>query len=243
MVAPNGARLTPRDHPALPVTLDRILADAAACHAAGADGLHLHLRDADGGHLLDAGAYREALTALRGAVPALRVQITTEAAGRYDPAHQRRVALDGGACAVSVSVREVTADGTDGIAAFYHECAARGIAVQHILYDRADADALSALLPVMPATQVLFVLGRHAPGQRADPADLTPFLDWMAGADAVPDWAACAFGRAETACLVRAHAHGGKLRVGFENARHHADGTVARSNADRVAAVRAAAGI
>ena len=57
-----------------------------------------------------------------------------------------------------------------------------------------------------------------------------------------PDWAVCAFGRGETACLIEAHRCGGKLRVGFENSLLHADGTIARDNAERVTALRLACG-
>ncbi|MDZ4135170.1 MAG: 3-keto-5-aminohexanoate cleavage protein, partial [Paracoccaceae bacterium] len=49
----------------------------------------------------------------------------------------------------------------------------------------------------------------------------------------------CAFGAAETACLAAAFAQGGKARVGFENSLWHADGSLARDNAERVAAIAA----
>ena len=88
MVAPTGARRTKVDHPALPIILPEILAEAEACHAAGADALHLHVRDATGAHSLDHGLYMEALLALQETLPNLRVQITTESAGRYDVSAQ-----------------------------------------------------------------------------------------------------------------------------------------------------------
>ena len=134
--------------------------------------------------------------------------------------------------------------------AFYAACAERGIAVQHILYDAEDFDLLDRLVPPglvdAPGLQLIFVLGRYSTGQQSAPRDLDPFLDRLAqratpddGADWPADWAACAFGRAETACLRTAHAAGGKLRVGFENNLLHDDGTQARDNAARVAAIRA----
>lgn len=244
MVAPNGATKTKADHPALPVTLDEILATARACFDAGADGLHLHLRTAEGGHLLDTGAYREALVALRAAVPEMALQITTEAAGLYHAGHQRHVALNSGADLVSAAVREIVRDGEAVAARFYAECAERGIAVQHILYDVDDAARLARLLPApllrAPDLQLLFVLGRYTAGQVSSPAMLHPFLDWL-NADALsPDWMVCAFGRGETDCLQAAQAQGGKARVGFENSFEHADGRRAADNAERVAAVAAA---
>jgi len=246
MVAPTGARRGKADHPALPVTLPEIVQTARACHAAGADGLHLHLRDAEGRHLLDAGAYREALAELRRAVPDLAVQVTTEAAGAYAPPHQRAVALGAGADLVSVALREMAAEEKDA-PAFYDACAEQGIAVQHILYDADDFDLLARLLPEglrdAAGLQLIFVLGRYSARQESDARDLTPYLDRLAMREAPADWAACAFGRAETACLKAAHAAGGKLRVGFENSLWHEDGRVARDNAERVRAVALACGL
>jgi uncharacterized protein (DUF849 family) len=242
MVAPNGARRGKADHPALPVTLPEIVETARACRDAGADGLHLHLRDAGGRHLLDAGAYREALDELRRAVPEMALQVTTEAAGLYEPPHQRAVALGAGADLVSVALREMATPPHDATApAFYAACAERGIAVQHILYDAADFDLLARLVPpgllASPDLQMIFVLGRYAAGQDSDPRDLEPFVQRLEQHGTAADWALCAFGRSETACLAAAHAAGGKLRVGFENNLLNGDGRLARDNAERVAVV------
>ena len=242
MVAPNGARLTKADHPALPMTLPEIVVTARDCQAAGADGLHLHLRDAGGEHLLDAGAYREAVQELNAQVPDMAIQITTEAVGKYDPPHQRQVALQSGAMSVSASIRELCRDTEDVTRGFYTECAAQGIAIQHILYDRADGDLLCQTLPSgllnSSDLQLLFVLGRYAADQNSDPHDLDDFMDWLGVHDLSPDWAVCAFGQNDTASLVYAAKLGGKCRVGFENARVHADGRKALNNAERVIAVR-----
>ncbi|GGH29466.1 Uncharacterized conserved protein, DUF849 family [Cribrihabitans marinus] len=238
MVAPNGARRQKSDHPALPVTLNEMLETAAACHAAGADGLHLHLRDADGGHLLDVDSYRTALRALADAVPDLAVQITTEAVGIYAPEVQRRVALGTGADMVSVAIREMCRDPQDVARAFYADCAARGIAVQHILYDLADADLLAGVIGDEAlrdqALQLIYVLGRYSKNQTSEPSDLDPFLAWLQERKLSPDWAICAFGPGETDCLLRAARHGGKCRIGFENSLWNRDGSLARDNAERV---------
>lgn len=237
MVAPNGARLQKSDHPAIPVTLDEIVATARACHAAGAGGLHLHLRDAGGHHLLDAAAYRNALERLSARCPGLMVQITTEATGLYPPDVQRHVALNSGARHVSAALREINRD-PHAAPAFYAQCARAGIAVQHILYDLADARLLKTVLPRdlfrAPGLQLLFVLGRYTENQVSHPEDLDPFLSWMAAEGIAPDWAVCAFGRNETDCLLYAARAGGKCRIGFENARTRRDGTLAVSNEERV---------
>lgn len=241
MVAPNGATRMPADHPALPVTIPQIVATALACHEAGADGIHAHVRDADGRHVLDAGLYGELLAELARAVPGMTAQITTEAQGHYSPAEQRAVvaAIDPAPVSVSVALREMmTEDDPADARRFYHDSAARGLAVQHILYDINDIDRLAAarrggIVPNGPC-QVLLVLGRYTDGQRAIPADLTPLHARLRAQVPDADWAACAFGPLETACLVAAHRSGGTLRVGFENNTVNADGTRAADNADRV---------
>lgn len=234
MVAPNGARKTKADHPALPMTVDEICSDAKECFASGADGIHVHLRDQQGRHLLDAAAYRDVLARLNAVVPDMQVQITTEAAGRYDPAHQCAVALASGAQHVSVSPRELgRALSREDIAQFARNCTASGISVQWILYDAGDF----ALLP-MPmrgsGQKLLFVLGRYDPATDGRPEMLAPFLQALHRREGRADWAACAFGPGETECLLHAAKLGGKLRVGFENSLLGPDGSPAASNAERV---------
>jgi len=244
MVAPTGARRTRADHPALPVTIPEIVATARACHAAGADGLHAHVRDASGAHVLDAGLYRELLAALAAEVPRMMVQITTEAVGRYSPADQYRIVEEVRPAAVSVALREITAEGDDEPRRLFGLCREAGIAVQHILYDEMEVDQLAAAVArgVVPreGLQLLHVLGRHAANEVSRPDDLAQPLARQQATGLDPDWAVCAFGPQETDCLVAARTMGGKVRVGFENNLLNADGTTAHDNADRVREVAAA---
>src|SRR5258706_14841020 len=109
--APNGARKTKADHPAIPIAPDELAREAAKCAAAGASLLHLHVRDAQGGHSLDADAYRAATEAVRRAVGTkLIVQITTEAVGVFTPAQQMACVRAVQPEAVSVAVRELIPD-------------------------------------------------------------------------------------------------------------------------------------
>src|SRR5215475_6542753 len=88
-VAPNGGRRTKADHPAIPLTADELARTAAECLEAGACLIHVHVRQADGSHLLDPDAYRQALGAIRAEVGnRLVIQITTEALGVYAPPAQ-----------------------------------------------------------------------------------------------------------------------------------------------------------
>lgn len=238
-MAPNGARLLKTDHPEVPLTQVEIVACAKACLLAGADGIHAHIRDDAGRHLLDVEAYRELLLDLKDAVPEMAVQITTEAVGIYDVDVQMDVALRSGATMVSAAVREICRAGTQAAASFYNKCAEQDIAIQHILYDTADCALLQSALShralTDPALQILFVLGRHSPTSTADPAELAPFMHWLTEREINPDWAVCAFGATETECLSKAAALGGKCRVGFENSRILSSGSVAKDNAQKVA--------
>jgi 3-keto-5-aminohexanoate cleavage enzyme len=118
MVAPNGARRTPSDHPRLPVTIPDIADTARACQAAGAGAIHLHVRDAHGEHVLDAGLYREAAAAVREATGGeMLIQITTEAVGRYSPAEQIEAAMAAEPEAISAALRELAPTRADERAA------------------------------------------------------------------------------------------------------------------------------
>lgn len=239
MVAPNGARRGKADHPALPITIPEIVACAAACFAAGAGGLHAHVRDAEGRHVLDAGLYAELMAELARAVPGMTVQITTEAVGRYTPAEQRSLVTRLRPASVSVALREITDEPDTRLTrAFFHDCAAQGTAVQHILYAADEVDRLAALVAdgTIPggSLQVLHVLGRYTAGQTSSPADLDAPLARQRAHGLSADWAVCAFGPAETACLVAARRAGGKARIGFENNLLMSDGSLAESNAARV---------
>lgn len=244
MVAPNGARRTKVDHPALPVTIGETVSAAAAAFAEGAGALHAHVRDADGRHSLDAGLYRELIAEMAREVPGMAVQITTEAAGRFSPTDQRAVVRAVAPEGVSVALREMwPGPGSDPEARrFYLWAEEAGIAVQHILYAPKDAARLSSMVKAgwLPRrVQCLFVLGSYAPERDGRPEDLPAFLQALAPLGGDPDWAACAFGPTETACLVAAARLGGKIRIGFENNLTGGDGRPAADNAARVREVLA----
>lgn len=238
MVAPNGARRGQADHPTLPVTTGQIVATAQACARAGAAALHLHVRDTDGRHSLDPGRYRETISELATAVPTLRIQITTEAAGCFDVATQLECLKQVRPGWASISVREIARD-PDLAARVYATCADQGTEVQHILY---DTDDISRLLcwqsdgTVRPGQEaVLFVLGLYAPGQVSAPNDLAPF---RAALPSLRNWMVCAFGPQEHACLLAAARNGGQLRVGFENSLTDHRNKPHPNNAASVAALR-----
>jgi len=240
MVAPNGARLKKADHPAIPQTIPEIVSTALACAEAGADGIHAHVRDENGDHTLDAGLYKELLAELAQVVPGIQHQITTEAVGRYTPDEQIRLVRSVHPRSVSVSLAEMTAQGwTSQVEGFYKWCDESEVAVQHILYSPDDFGNLIKLSNQgsIPDTRLrmLFVLGRYGQGVPSQPDAIAGFLQLLPQLKAKPDWAVCAFGQSETACLRAAGQMGGKVRIGFENNTINEDGTIARDNAERIA--------
>ncbi len=243
-VAPNGARRTQRDHRALPITPDELATTAAACAAAGASWLHVHVRDDEGGHTLDAGRYRDAFAAIRERVGSkLLLQMTTEAVGRYSPREQMAAVRAVQPEAVSIAVRELLADDASlpETMRFVGELSERDVAVQFIVYDRGDIERLAGLharpAGLQGCPELLLVLGSYTMHRAAEPTDLLPMLS------ALPSswrWSACAFGAGERRCLAAAAALGGGVRVGFENNLQLPDGSDAADNAAQVAALAAA---
>ena len=244
-VAPNGARKTQADHPAVPISPAELAATAAAAQAAGAAMIHLHVRDGAQKHSLDVGAYREATAAVREAVgDRMVIQVTSEAVGIYNPNQQRAMVRALEPEAVSLAIRELIPDESEEDASreFLAWLAGTGCLPQYILYAPEDVARFGRLqaegvIPPGPAF-LLFVLGRYTPGQRSVPNDLLPYLTEI---EAWPEaaklpWAICAFGPKETACVTAAATLGGHARVGFENNLYLPSGQRARDNAELAAA-------
>ena len=236
MSAPTGARRLKDEHPGIPLSTEEIAATAAEVAEAGADEFHLHVRDDDGVHSLDAGRYREAMAAVAEAAPSLDIQITTESAGIYEVADQL-ACLDALTPAYATAAIRETMRDRDIAAKLYALAAERGIRMQHILFDREDIDLLrrayASGMIADDSRDAIFVLGRYVPPRLAQPWELKPLVD--EAADLALDWAACAFGKHETLCLTEALNLGGSVRVGFENNIHLPDGSLAVSNRDQVA--------
>lgn len=241
-VAPNGGRRTKHDHPAIPLSAAELADTAAECLAAGAAMIHVHVRRADGRHLLDADAYRQAIDAIGSRVgDRLVVQITSEALGIYSPAEQIAVVKATRPEAASLALRELVPDERfePGFAEFLAWMKREEVIPQIILYDPSEAHRLDDLrrrgLVPWDDIPVLFVLGRYTVGQTSQPVDLLPFL--APEAPRFGHWGVCAFGRQEAACVTTAALLGGHVRVGFENNLFLPDGRRASANADLVGAV------
>ncbi len=247
-VAPNGARKTHVDHPALPITPDELATCARQCVDAGAAMLHLHVRRPDGTHSLEPDDYRPAIAAVQQAVgDALVIQITTEAVGIYTPEQQMASVRALQPEAISAALRELVPDAAHEAEAarFFGELAGACTAIQYILYSADDVVRYRDLRTrgVLPDTPhwVLFVLGRYSAGQRSNPTDLLPFLQaWADGGSITANvpWAMCAFGPHEAERALAAALLGGHARIGFENNMALPDGSTAPNNAALVTNLR-----
>jgi uncharacterized protein (DUF849 family) len=237
-VAPNGARRTKADHPALPMTTAEVAAAAKAAMEAGAAMIHFHTRDKEGRHLLDAGASRETMEAIRKLCgDRLILQATTEQAGRYARDAQIAFARALKAEAITIAPREFMPDAGSEIetAKLLDWLHRERTMIQYILYDTNDLARFLDLKTrgLIPGERpsVLYVLGRYSSDGQSKPVDLLPFLGEGLGLV----WSVCAFGLREGACALAAMTLGGHARMGFENNVHLHDGSRAADNAALIA--------
>ena len=240
MSAPTGARRLKDEHPGIPLSVEEVAQTAAEVAAAGADEIHLHVREDDGRHSLDVGRYREMMAAVADAAPDLVQQVTTESAGIYSVADQLACLEQLSPSYATAAVRETMRE-PQLASKIYALAAERGIRMQHILFDREDIDLLRQAYVdkkiADDSREAIFVLGRYTPPRLAQAWELAPLVE--EAADLSLTWAACAFGKHEKACLTEALKLGGSVRVGFENNIHLPDGSPAVSNAEQVAAIAA----
>ena len=243
MVAPNGARRIKKDHHAVPLTIKETVETAKACYSAGAGAIHLHVRDEQGNHVLDAGLYKEALNELESQVPNMHIQVTTEAVGKYSPNDMRKLAYDVTPPGTSIGTAELipSRKPEDEDIKLYKYLTEAGTKIQHILYKPEDIDLLIDLLnksdiPI-ENSWCLFVIG-HYTGKISYPENISPFLKKMEDNQIKLDWSICAFGKEEIGCLEKAVSLGGKIRVGLENSLFMPNGEIAPDNQAKVAAVK-----
>ncbi|MTI10683.1 BKACE family enzyme [Curvivirga aplysinae] len=234
-VAPNGARKTKSDHQSLPITPDELAKEAAACQAAGAAMIHLHVRDEDDKHTILPEYYRPAIEAVRNRVGnKMVIQITTEAVGVFTVDQQISAVKELKPEAVSLALKELCPEGGEEKAAsFFKWVLDEKIAAQYILYSAEEVKRFimlhnQGIIPD-PKPSILLVLGRYSANLTSNPGDLFPMLDALGEFNCV--WAVCAFGPQEQDCMAAAVERGGHCRIGFENNMHQANGELAANNA------------
>ena len=148
MIAPNGARPKKKDHNEVPVTINEIVETAKLCFEEGAEGIHFHLRDEKGDHILNSEMCSKALNDLQLSVPNMHLQVTTEAVGRYSPAEMRKLAYEVAPPGISIGIREMIPSRipSEEDVKLYQSLTENGTKIQHICYEPEDLDLLSNLL-------------------------------------------------------------------------------------------------
>jgi uncharacterized protein (DUF849 family) len=245
-VAPTGAELAKDSVPALPVTLDELVATAMACEHAGAAVIHVHIRDADAKPTLDLGRLTDTVQALRAAT-GLIVQLST--GGAVTDSFERRLAvLDAGPDACSLTCGTVNF-GTDVflnpwgfITDLYARTQALGVVPEFELFDFGHIAALHRLLaelgePAGGHVHCDLVMG--VPGGM--PGDAQTLVQAVAALPPGATWSATGIGRTSLPVIFAALAAGGHLRVGMEDTVSFARGRPVASNAELVERAAAAA--
>jgi len=145
----NGARRAD-EHPALPLTVDAMVADAAACVAAGAGAIHLHPRDADGRESLAADVVDDTVRRVRAAC-GVPVGVATGAWVEPDP--ERRAALVGAWTAPGFASVNLSEPGAEAVMRALLD---RGlVGIEAGVWSVADAERLAATGLAGALTRVL----------------------------------------------------------------------------------------
>jgi uncharacterized protein (DUF849 family) len=222
--------LTTAAHPAVPVTIEALAHDAAACVAAGAGAIHLHPRDADGRERLDA----EVVDAVVGAVrDACGVPVGVSTGAWIEPDLERRIALVGAWRApdyASVNVSE------RGAARLMEALLAAGVGIEAGVWTVEDADRLAATGLAQEVTRVLVEPVEVPDGEAIALVDAIhqALDDHGIGAPRLQH----GDGEATWTLLADAVRRGIDTRIGLEDTLHEPDGTRTSGNAALVHAAR-----
>lgn len=239
-VAPTGAETQKSDCPALPTTLEELVATARECEAAGAAMVHVHVRDHDHAPTLEPGRLKETVAALRDETD-LVVQLST-GGSVHDALEDRLRVLDAApdSCSLTMGTTnfgdDVFLNPWPFVVELYREVQERGIVPEFELFDLGQVHALRRLLDAhgLPAggkVHVDLVMG--VPGGMAGTTsslvaavrDLPP---------EVTSWSATGIGRSTLPVMLAALSAGGHLRVGMEDVLTMSPGVPVSSNAQLV---------
>jgi 3-keto-5-aminohexanoate cleavage enzyme len=239
-VAPTGAESAKADVPALPVTVEEVVATARDCEAVGASVIHLHVRGTDTRPTLDLPRVREVVAAVREETD-LVVQLSSGGAVT-DPLPDRLAVLDAAPDAASLTLgtvnfgRDVFSNPWDLIVELHTQMQQRGIVPEYEVFDLGHLATLSRLLdrygpPAGGHVHVDLVMGVPGgmPGTTQALAACLPHLPQGA------TFAATGVGRTTLPVLLAALSAGGHLRVGMEDTLTYAPGEPVRDNAQLVA--------
>ena len=238
-VAPTGAETAKSDAPALPVTLDELVAAAQACELAGAALVHVHIRNDDAAPSLDPVRLKDTVAALREATTMV-VQLST-GGSVHDPFEERLAVLDAEPDSCSLTCGTVNFGGDvflnpwPFMIELYQRTQERQIVPEFELFDLGHVTSMNRLLDKFGAPyggQVHCDLVMGVPGGMPGTAEAL-----VAAVHALPagaSWSATGVGRSSLPVALAALACGGHLRDGMEDTLTFAPGEPVRDNAQLV---------
>jgi len=226
----NGAR-RPSEHPALPVTPAALAEDVAAVVRAGADAVHLHVKDDSGLDTLAPAPTAQALEAVRAHTPGVAIGLTTGA----------WASSDAGARAAAIASWTVLPDfasvnwhetGAEDVASVLLE---RGVGVEAGLWDEAAVDAWLASPLRDRCARVLLELPDGLDEQQAR-NQANRMIDQLGDGGGSASTLLHGEGTSAWPLLAHAHRRGLQARIGLEDVLHLPDGRPAPDNAALVTA-------
>ncbi|GHJ46312.1 3-keto-5-aminohexanoate cleavage enzyme [Catellatospora sp. TT07R-123] len=246
-VAPTGAESAKADVPALPVTLDELVATAKECEAVGASVVHVHIRDENAQPSLDPGRLRDTVAAIRASTD-LIVQLSS-GGSVHDPESARLAVLDAAPDMASCTMgtvnfgEDVFLNRWEFIVDLHTRMQERGIVPEYEIFDLGHLWSLSRLLdkyglPAGGHVHVDFVMGVPG-GMPGTAAALVACQQALRDLPEGTTFSATGIGRTTLPVLLTSLGAGGHLRVGMEDTVTYAKGQPVESNAQLVA--RAAA--
>lgn len=130
------------DHPGVPVTLEEIAADAAACERAGAASVHLHpRRPGDGSETLAADVHDAVVAAVRRAAPGLEISCSTQEQIDLGGLRDRHAAVRAWRTPPDLVTLNLSEDGVIELGTTLLD---RGVGIEAGLFTLADAEAFLA---------------------------------------------------------------------------------------------------
>jgi len=242
-VAPTGAESAKADVPALPVTLDELVATAQECEAGGASVIHVHIRDEKAQPTLDQGRLRDTVAALRASTD-LIVQLSS-GGSVHDPEEARLAVLDAAPDMASCTMgtvnfgEDVFLNRWEFIVELHTRMQERGIVPEYEIFDLGHLWALQRLLdkyglPAGGHVHVDFVMGVSG-GMPGTTAALVACTTALADLPAGTTFSATGIGRTTLPVMLASLSAGGHLRVGMEDTITYAKGQPVESNAQLVA--------
>lgn len=229
----NGAR-RPSDHAALPITPAELAADVTSVVAAGADAIHLHVKDDEGADTLDDALLSSVLEAVRDAAPGVPLGVTTGAWSVPDP-RQRVAAVAGWSNLPDFASVNWHEPGAEQVAS---ALLARGVGVEAGLWHSHAVDAWLASPSRAHCCRVLLELPDGL-DEAATEAEADRLLDMVtAGGAEVP---VLLHGEGSSCWPALRHSvrRGLATRIGLEDVLELPNGSPATDNASLVEAARA----